>query len=277
MGASQVCTRCAKGKPLIAVVPPLTQQLADVRERVGQELAALGLDEEGQRAQEALTRARAELEGLERRLLERLGLPRNYVRTVRLRLDKELVSWKLWVPHLVAFGLVAAGFFVLPFTAPLLERLSTLEIPLLLVALMLGIVAPHEGLHALGFWLFGRKKPGFKLEFGSFGMGFYAAGNCLLARREYLIVVLLPLLGITALGASLWAGMPDLAPLWYLLIGLNAAGAVGDLWIAGLLLKASPRAFCLDTSYEIAIFEPSEAAKAQTEPASAPGSGSPTR
>ncbi len=265
MAARVSCTGCARSKPLIAVVPSLAQQLADVRERVSQERMALG--EEGQRVQDALARAQAELDSLERRLLERLGLPRGYVRTVRLRLDKELMSWKLWGLHLVAVGVVVAGFFTLPFMLPylerLVERLNVFEFVVLIIALTMGIAVPHEGLHALGFWLFGRKKPGFKLEFGSFGMGFYAAGNCLLSRREYLIVALLPLLGITALGAGLWAWMPDLAPLWYLLIGLNAAGAVGDLWIAGLLLKASPRALCLDTSYEMAIFEPAEAAEAQ--------------
>ena len=265
MSASQVCNRCAKGKPLIAVIPRVIQQIEDVQERVGDERTALG--EEGQRAQDALARAQAELESLERRLLERLGLPRGYVRTVRLRLDKELMSWKLWGLHLVAVGVVVAGFFTLPFMLPylerLVERLNVFEFVVLIIALTMGIAVPHEGLHALGFWLFGRKKPGFKLEFGLFGMGFYAAGNCLLSRREYLIVVLLPLLGITALGAGLWAWMPEVAPLWYLLIGLNAAGAVGDLWIAGLLLKASPRALCLDTSYEMAIFEPDEEAKVQ--------------
>ncbi|GEM_PF-3955337 len=278
MCAQEVCASCAKGKPLIARIPRVVQQLVDVQERVREELP--GEDSELVRVGEVLERAKAELEALERRVLERLGLPEDYARTVRLRMDKELMSWKLWVPNLALLVGVYAGWIALfPESA---QRLGVAQSLILLAALTVGISVPHEALHALGFWLVGRRQPGFKLEFGSFGLGFYAAGNCLLGRGPYLFVVLLPLVGITAISVGLWAFLPDLGPLWYLFIGVNLAGAVGDLWIAKLLLQASPKALCLDTSYEMAVFEPASEARrprptAATEAANAPGSGSPTR
>lgn len=259
------------------MIPRTAQQIADVQEALNAGLPALGVD--GTETQNALERAKAELEALERRVLEKLGLPRDYVRTARLRLDRELISWKLQVSNALAAGIFLVGLILLPLFE-FKQYINEFKFFILSLLIFLGIAAPHEALHALSFWLFGRKRPGFKLEFGSFGLGFYTACHCLLRRQEYLIVVLLPFFGITALGIWLWILMPQFDALWYLLIGMNVAEAVGDLWIVKLLLQASPQALCLDTSYEIAIFEPASEARqptTATKATSAPRSEWPTR
>jgi hypothetical protein len=243
-------------KPPVAVIPKAAQHVQDLLEEMRKSLDAHESAElSPQPALEALQGAQQELEALERRLLERLGVPSEFMRTARLRLEKELQSWKLWLPNLVLTAAAIASFLVLFPQAH--EPLDIGLLILLIVGIMLVVVAPlHEALHALGFWLLGRDRPGFKLELGKFGMGFYAAGNCLLSRREYLLMALMPLGGITLLGGLLWLLLPSLGPWFYLAMALNAAGAVGDLWIVWLIIRAHPQALCLDSSYEMAVFEP---------------------
>lgn len=182
---------------------------------------------------------------LEHQYLGYLGVPNNYVRTVRLRLHKELASWKIWLPASLLAIAALVSFYIL-FDIPrwlkleLFRREIFMPHGFILIALVIMLLVTHEGLHALPFFLFVRNRPGFKLQLGFFGLCAYATANCLLSRKEYLIAVLTPLFGITILGVLLWVLLPAWGPWIYLFMSVNVAGAVGDLWIAWLLLRAYP-------------------------------------
>ncbi|MCX8103033.1 MAG: DUF3267 domain-containing protein [Candidatus Bipolaricaulota bacterium] len=215
-----------------------------------------------QQAENFLEQARAHLGQAERQHLEFLGVPSHYERTVRVRLSKELRSWKFWLPALVLAVIIFSSF---PLVFPDAPRRFTVEVwglqilvprSLLLAFLLVFILIVHEGFHGLAFLLVGRDRPGFKLRFGASILYAYATANCALSRWRFIIVGLTPLVGITVGGILIWNLVPSWAPWIYFVIAMNAVGASGDLWMAWHCLRAHPQALCLDSDYELAIFEP---------------------
>lgn len=103
-------------------------------------------------------------------------------------------------------------------------------------ALMLVV---HELLHGVGFRLFGaRVRYGFAPRKG---VAFAAADDHYLTRNAYLIVALLPLVGITLLTLTLLPLTAGVTRVLVALIGaFNIGGAVGDLWFTWVCLR-SPR------------------------------------
>ena len=199
-----------------------------------------------------LNEIEAELTKAQRRyLVETLGLPENYIITKRSHV-KDLITWKTLLPVMILTLVVSISF---PFFFP--SYGIGLSVYLIIVPVVMLVL--HEGLHALMFLLVGRHRPGFQLECGMLPgfIGAFCVGNCLLSRRENLLVSLAPLLGITLLGGVLWLLLPAWSPGFYLLLGLNAVGSLGDLWRTVLLLRSHPQALWLDTRYEVIIFEPS--------------------
>ncbi|MEM4402521.1 MAG: DUF3267 domain-containing protein [Candidatus Caldarchaeum sp.] len=215
-----------------------------------------------QQAATLLEQARVHLEQVECKYLEFLGVPSHYERTVRVRLTKELRSWRFWLPTLI---LAVIAFSSVPIIFPNIPRRLTLEFwglqismsrPLFSGLLLILLVIVHEGLHALAFLLLGHNRPGFKLRFGGSSLCAYATANCVLSRWRFMIVGLTPLISITLVGVLLWKLVPSWAPWIYFVIVMNAVGAGGDLWMAWHCLRAHPQALCLDSDYELAIFEP---------------------
>jgi len=168
----------------------------------------------------------AELTKAQRRyLVETLGLPKDYIISKRSHV-KDLITWKILLPVMILTLVV-----LIPF--PFLFHSYGIGVTIYLIVVPLVMLALHEGLHALMFLLIGRHRPGFQLECGMLPgfIGAFCVGNCLLSRREH--------------------------PGFYLLLGLNAVGSLGDLWMTVILLRSHPQALCLDTRYEVIIFEPS--------------------
>ncbi|MCS7198373.1 MAG: DUF3267 domain-containing protein [Candidatus Bipolaricaulota bacterium] len=215
-----------------------------------------------QQAKSSLEQARAHLRQAERQHLEFLGVPSHYECTLRVRLNKELRSWKFWLPVLVLALIVFSSVSVI---FPNVPRRFTVEawglqifVPssLLLAFLLVLIVIVHESLHGLAFLLVGHDRPGFKLRFGASMLYAYATANCALSRWRFITVGLTPLISITVVGIVIWNLVPSWAPWIYFVITMNAVGASGDLWMAWRCLRAHPQALCLDSDYELAIFEP---------------------
>ena len=124
----------------------------------------------------------------------------------------------------------------------------------LLVGVTVVMIVVHEGLHGVFFYWFTHDMPKFAFK------GFYAYAampGWYFPRREYLITALAPLVGITALGVLGLALLPSWAdaPLVWLLI-LNTSGAVGDLWIAGALLRAPAGVLGCDSGDSAELYVP---------------------
>lgn len=207
-----------------------------------------------QKAISHLEQARGILVHVERQYLESLGVPENYIRSTRIRLSKELMSWEFRLPFYL-LGIAASIWWWVTFA----RRLNLFDLIFLLFLVTVVMVITHEGLHAIPAYLFGRVRPGFKLRFGSFGrLGAYTALNCVLPRAQYLVIALTPLIGITLFGGLLWVLMPNWAFWISAFMVVNAVGSCGDLWISWHVIHSHPQALFLDSDYEMAVFEPQE-------------------
>ena len=114
--------------------------------------------------------------------------------------------------------------------------LGALWLVLALLALQAVMIVLHEGLHGFFFYAFTRARPKFAFK----GLYAYAAlPGWYIPRREYLVICLAPLVGITLLGFLMIAVIP---PAWIpavlVVMTLNAAGSVGDMTVAAWLLRA---------------------------------------
>ena len=98
----------------------------------------------------------------------------------------------------------------------------------LLIGCVVSIVS-HELVHGAFFWVYSRSRPRFGFRGG---YAYAAAPGWFFPRRQYLVIALTPLVLLSFLGMILVAVVP-IGALAAILFGMivNAAGAVGDMWI----------------------------------------------
>ena len=123
-----------------------------------------------------------------------------------------------------------------------------------LVAVALLVMIVHEAVHGLIFWLLTGARP-------TFGLGwtyaYTAAPSWYLPRGRFALIALAPLVLLTALGLALLPVVPlALVPLLVLALTLNAAGAVGDLALAGMLLAQPRGVLARDTGHRVEFYTP---------------------
>lgn len=130
---------------------------------------------------------------------------------------------------------------------------------LLLVVLMLvGVLGLHEWIHGLAIRAAGhRPRYGFRPLKGVL----YATADGVLFRRDtYIGIALAPLLVLTLAGMVLMVFVPDVYAYWIGLgVALNAAGAIGDVWVTLLVLRCPPLALVLDEADAVRIYAPETA------------------
>lgn len=124
----------------------------------------------------------------------------------------------------------------------------------ILLVLIFAAIVVHEAVHGLGFMLLAKARPIFAFR----GVYAYAAApGYYIPRNPYLVIALAPLVVISLAGVVLMAFVP---PLWIaplvLVCVVNSSGAVGDLWVAWMLLRHPPEALAQDRGDEIEIYAP---------------------
>jgi hypothetical protein len=113
----------------------------------------------------------------------------------------------------------------------------SLPSPPLLLVIFVAVLVVHEALHGVGFVAFGgRPRFGFTVK-GGMPYGFACAPGKRFTKNQFLIIGLLPLLGIGVATLAV-AGWPQLAGYGLIAFSLNTAGAVGDLWMVALILQS---------------------------------------
>jgi hypothetical protein len=153
-----------------------------------------------------------------------------------------------YLTFIIAFRLRDAKDFELYGTTSVIVQLV-----ILVVATVLMLIV-HEGFHGLGFWIFTGSKPMFAIK------PFYAyaaAPDWYLPKWQYFLTALAPFIAIPLLG---FLGIA-IGPRWSLIplmavIVFNAAGAVGDLWVAGALLLRAPTVLANDNGDVVSFYEP---------------------
>ncbi len=110
-----------------------------------------------------------------------------------------------------------------------LFELSSLAGIVSLILAMVLMILLHEAVHGLFFWIYLQDRPIFGLRAA---YAFAAAPDWFIPRNPYLVIGLAPLILISAAGLVLFLIIPER---WFLpvfaLLALNAAGAVGDLFV----------------------------------------------
>jgi hypothetical protein len=130
-------------------------------------------------------------------------------------------------------------------------------IPLTLGAVLFTVVL-HEWVHAAAMRAFGAR-PVFGVLW-RVPAAYATAPGFAFRRSHYVLVAVAPLvlLSLVALAAmALLAGSPWLGTL-VMCAAMNAAGAVGDLWIVGLVLRYPPRTYCVDEMDGVRLWVPAE-------------------
>jgi putative zincin peptidase len=128
-----------------------------------------------------------------------------------------------------------------------LSTTTTLIAFLVIVVAFAAVLILHELVHGLFFWLFTRSRP----RFGFKGVYAYAAApGWYIPRPQFLIVGLAPLVLISLAGLIIlpFIALPASLVLIIALI-VNAAGAIGDLYVVVRLLFA-PRSVLIEDQGE---------------------------
>ena len=138
-----------------------------------------------------------------------------------------------------------------------INGLDTLWTVAAVLGVMAAVILVHEAVHGLGFWLLCGVRPTFAFR-GAYA--YAAAPGWYLPRDRYLLTGLAPLVLISLLCLGLIAVVPAgwVFPL-VLAAVLNASGAVGDIWVAGLLLRQPRQALAIDEGDQVTIFAPESA------------------
>ncbi|MFZ3079055.1 MAG: DUF3267 domain-containing protein [Bellilinea sp.] len=191
-------------------------------------------------------------------------LPENYQLSAGLNMKNLGLQLKMNIAGfflLVLFGwlFTAVAVYLRPDDAATFlllkwEGVSGILTIVIVLALMFVTIVAHEGIHGLGFILLAKAHPIFAFR----GVYAYAAApDWFIPRDSYLVIGLAPFVGISLVGVALMEIVPAawIAPL-VLVCVVNATGAVGDLWVAVLLLRQPQEALSNDTGDEIKIYAP---------------------
>lgn len=191
-------------------------------------------------------------------------LPNSYIATCTLDLSKDRRALLLLNLLGVPLTLVAALFFgwYIAMLRPELGDLSlrleglggVLKLILGMVLTMAAAITIHELVHGVFFWLFTKSRP----LFGFKGAYAYAAApDWYLPRNQFLVVGLAPLVLLSVGGLLLVAVVPvGWLPALFIALVMNAGGAIGDLYVAALLLRTPPTTLTNDVGDAMTFYEP---------------------
>lgn len=191
-------------------------------------------------------------------------LPASYVETYQLVLTDPRLLLRLNLLAVLPLGGMLAlvgGWIVL--IAPAVR--AALAIPdgpayeppwfAALIAVMIITLPLHELLHGAAIRAFGhRPRYGIKLDKGVL---YATADRALFRRDEYIVVALMPLIGITLVCLIATVVLPVWTQFWLLLAAaLNAGGAIGDLWMVRVLLRFPRSALVQDVEDGFRLYQP---------------------
>jgi predicted CDP-diglyceride synthetase/phosphatidate cytidylyltransferase len=195
---------------------------------------------------------------MKRRLVNPISaLPDNYREVRYIRVTE---GWRLiWLNILSLFpmltsGLIVFGLLILYHSlgAPLvIDHLPT-KIPAGLGLMIILLVLPlHELLHGLLITYFGHKaRYGFKMT-----VLYATADGAFFRRNEFIQIALAPLVLISAAGLILMLLFPAQLAQWIALgVVVNAAGAIGDLWMTAVALRFESSALIQDEEDCMRVF-----------------------
>lgn len=115
-------------------------------------------------------------------------------------------------------------------------------------------VVLHEAIHGIFFWIFTRARPRFAFRWA---YAYASAPDWYIPRDLFLITTLAPFVFISLAGLVILGTAPTnwLLPTWFV-ITMNAGGAVGDLIVAGWLVRQPPVCLAQDKGDAVTLYLP---------------------
>lgn len=176
-------------------------------------------------------------------------------RRVVLTDDRLLMKLNLWA--LAPLAISALAMLVWAFAVNLMRAPVPAgpDIPWWLAVILSLLVLPlHELVHAAFILGVGHQpRLGIKLDKGVL---YATADNALFTRNQYLAVALSPLVALSITGAASLLVLPF--GWWWtvtLAVILNAAGAIGDIWVSAQVRRAPASALVRDTEDGYVLYE----------------------
>ncbi|GAB4575265.1 MAG: hypothetical protein Kow0077_25930 [Anaerolineae bacterium] len=112
----------------------------------------------------------------------------------------------------------------------------------------------HEAMHGLAMLIFG-KRPRFGARLTRLVL--YTTSDAYFPRTEYLIVTLAPLVVLSLLGLSGMLLMPQGVAIWVgIMVAMNTASSVGDLWMAGVIVRFPGETLFRDEADGMSVYLP---------------------
>jgi hypothetical protein len=131
---------------------------------------------------------------------------------------------------------------------------GVLRVIVALLAVMVGMIVVHEGIHGFFFWWYLRIRPKFAFK-GAYA--YAAAPGWYIPRNQYAVIGLAPLVLI---GLACLLLIPVMPPGWFgpllLLFSMNTSGAIGDLWMVQGLLRSPAGTLAFDEGDKTTLYVP---------------------
>ncbi len=132
--------------------------------------------------------------------------------------------------------------------------IAILSVVIVLVLVSVVVVIVHEAVHGLFFWLFTKERPVFGFNWA---YAYAAAPEYYIPRDQILVIGVAPLILISLIGLALFLLTPFVVTLiLVLMLTLNAAGAIGDLYVIGWLLLGPASLVIRDSGDSMTIYGP---------------------
>jgi hypothetical protein len=187
-----------------------------------------------------------------------LVLPSNYREVSYMSINER--GMLIWLNVMSLVPLAIAGLLVFgsllvyhgELGAPLMVRALPDEIPPAVGFAMILLVLPlHEWIHGLAIRHYGHKP-----RYGVKRFVLFATSDGALFRRdEFIRIALAPLAVITAIGAGVMLFVPPDVGGWVgWAVVVNAAGAIGDLWMTSVSLRYDSSVLIRDEEDSMRIF-----------------------
>ena len=155
---------------------------------------------------------------------------------------------------LVVSAVIVVGWWLL--TAPLRAGRVGADVPWWLAVVgLLALLALHEALHGAAMLLLGHR-PTFGAKLSQ-GLLYALSEGAYYRRGEFLRIALAPLVVISGAGLALMGLLPDSAAFWVgVAVVVNAASAIGDLWMSARALRYPPTVLVRDEPTGVRFFLP---------------------
>lgn len=168
-----------------------------------------------------------------------------------------------WIQVLVMIGTfivlyLLEGFIIHPTGSALVgrEQFGIVGAVIFIIALFFIIIIVHEAIHGIFFKIF---NPQGKVKYGfTAGMAYATSPGTVYTRGQFLIIIAMPFVILTAVMFTMMYMLPNPAYKYY--IALHTGACAGDFYYMYLILKHKHLSYAVDTEVGMSLYKTKEQA-----------------